>query len=103
MRAIGSNPNLIILDEPTAGLDPSNQEFVWNMIEGLGSDVTRIVATHDVEKVILADRVVIMKEGSIVACGSPEKLINSHSFLRDVNKDKSNALIFIQRHLFDTR
>ncbi len=80
LRAIGSNPNLIILDEPTAGLDPSNQETVWNMIEGLGRDVTRIVATHDVEKVILADHVVIMREGSIVACGSPEKLINSHSF-----------------------
>ncbi|MDH4423843.1 MULTISPECIES: ABC transporter ATP-binding protein [Bacillus] len=80
LRAIGSNPNLIILDEPTAGLDPSNQENVWNMIEGLGRDVTRIIATHDVEKVILADRVVIMREGSIVACGSPEKLINSHSF-----------------------
>ncbi|HDR4566065.1 ABC transporter ATP-binding protein [Bacillus paranthracis] len=80
LRAVGSNPNFIILDEPTAGLDPGNQEFVWNMIEGLGSDVTRIVATHDVEKVILADRVVIMKEGSIVACGSPEKLINSHLF-----------------------
>lgn len=82
LRAIVSNPNLIILDEPTAGLDPSNQEVVWDMIEGLGSDVTRIVATHDVEKVILADRVVIMKEGSIVACGSPEKLINSHSFFK---------------------
>ncbi|MEK4497593.1 ABC transporter ATP-binding protein [Bacillus sp. FSL R12-0069] len=82
LRAIGSNPNFIILDEPTAGLDPSNQEFVWNMIEGLGREVTRIVATHDVEKVILADRVVIMKEGSIVACGSPEKLINSHSFFK---------------------
>lgn len=80
LRAIGSNPNLIMLDEPTAGLDPSNQEFVWNMIEGLGREVTRIVATHDVEKVILADRVVIMKEGSIVAYGSPEKLINSHPF-----------------------
>ncbi|WP_157417690.1 ABC transporter ATP-binding protein [Bacillus cereus] len=80
LRAIGSNPNLIILDEPTAGLDPSNQETVWNMIEGLGRDVTRIVATHDVEKVILADRVVIMREGSMVACGSPEELINSHSF-----------------------
>ncbi|HDR7961751.1 ABC transporter ATP-binding protein [Bacillus wiedmannii] len=82
LRAIGSNPNLIILDEPTAGLDPSNQETVWNMIEGLGRDVTRIVATHDVEKAILADLVVIMREGSIVACGSPEKLINSHSFLQ---------------------
>ncbi|OKA24240.1 ABC transporter ATP-binding protein [Bacillus cereus] len=82
LRAIVSNPNLIILDEPTAGLDPSNQEVVWDMIEGLGSDVTRIVATHDVEKVILADRVVIMKEGSIVACGNPEKLINNHSFFK---------------------
>lgn len=82
LRAIGSNPNFIILDEPTTGLDPSNQEVVWDMIEGLGSDVTRIVATHDVEKVILADRVVIMKEGSIVACGSPEKLIKSHSFFK---------------------
>ncbi|OTX78685.1 ABC transporter ATP-binding protein [Bacillus thuringiensis] len=82
LRAIGSNPNFIILDEPTAGLDPSNQECVWNMIEGLGREVTRIVATHDVEKVILADRVFIMKEGSIVACGSPEKLIHSHSFFK---------------------
>jgi len=82
LRAIVSNPNLIMLDEPTAGLDPSNQETVWDMIEGLGSKVTRIVATHDVEKAILADRVVIMKEGSIVACGSPEKLIYSHSFFK---------------------
>lgn len=82
LRAIVSNPHLIILDEPTAGLDPNNQEFVWNMIEELGSEVTRIVATHDVEKVILADRVVIKKEGSIVACGRPEKLINSHSFFK---------------------
>ena len=73
------------------------------MIEGLGREVTRIVATHDVEKAILADRVVIMKEGRIVACGSPKKLINSHSFCSDVNKDKSTALIFIQHHLFDTR
>ncbi|WP_237980618.1 ABC transporter ATP-binding protein [Bacillus thuringiensis] len=82
LRAIVSNPNLIILDEPTAGLDPSNQETVWNMIESLGREVTRIVATHDVEKAILADRVVIMKEGSIVACGRPEKLMHSHSFFK---------------------
>lgn len=82
LRAIVSNPNLIMLDEPTAGLDPSNQESVWDMIEGLGSKVTRIVATHDVERAVLADRVVIMKEGSIVACGSPEKLIYSHSFFK---------------------
>ena len=49
------------------------------MIEGIGRDVTRIVATHDVERVVL-DRIVIMKEGNIVACEGPEKLIHSHSF-----------------------
>ena len=37
LRAIGSNPNLIILDEPTARVRSSNQETVWNMIEGLGN------------------------------------------------------------------
>ncbi|OUB22709.1 ABC transporter ATP-binding protein [Bacillus thuringiensis serovar pirenaica] len=82
LRAIVSNPTLIILDEPTAGLNPGNQELVWNMIEGIGRDVTRIVATHDVERVVLADRIVIMKEGNIVACEGPEKLIHSHSFFK---------------------
>ncbi|MCH5475622.1 ABC transporter ATP-binding protein/permease [Bacillus cereus] len=82
LRAIVSNPTLIILDEPTAGLDPGNQELVWNMIEGIGRDVMRIVATHDVERVVLADRIVIMKEGNIVACEGPEKLIHSHSFFK---------------------
>ncbi|TKI00254.1 ABC transporter ATP-binding protein [Bacillus cereus] len=82
LRAIVSNPTLIILDEPTAGLDSGNQELVWNMIEGIGRDVTRIVATHDVERVVLADRIVIMKEGNIVACEGPEKLIHSHSFFK---------------------
>ncbi|MCU5239660.1 ABC transporter ATP-binding protein/permease [Bacillus cereus] len=82
LRAIVSNPTLIILDEPTAGLDPGNQELVWNMIEGIGRDVTRIVATHDVERVVLADRIVIMKEGNIVVCEGPEKLIHSHSFFK---------------------
>lgn len=86
LRALGSNPNLIILDEPTAGLDPSNQEIVWNMIEGLGSEVTRIVATHDVERAVLANRIVIMKEGNIVACESPEKLIHSHSFFNPLSE-----------------
>ncbi|MGT8954882.1 ABC transporter ATP-binding protein [Bacillus cereus] len=80
LRAIVSNPTLIILDEPTAGLDPGNQELVWNMIEGIGRDVTRIVATHDVERAMIADCVVVIKNGTIVECGNPEKLINSHSF-----------------------
>ncbi|MGF9770149.1 ABC transporter ATP-binding protein [Bacillus albus] len=82
LRAIGSNPNLIVLDEPTTGLDPSNQETVWNMIEGLGRDVTRIVATHDVEKAMIADWVVVMNNGIIVECGDPRELLTYKSFFK---------------------
>lgn len=82
LRAIGSNPNLIMLDEPTAGLDPSNQETVWNMIEGLGSGVTRIVATHDVERAMIADWVVVMNNGSVVECGDPKELLTYKSFFK---------------------
>ena len=82
LRAIGSNPNLIMLDEPTAGLDPSNQETVWNMIEGLGRDVTRIVATHDVERAMIADWIVVMNNGIIVECGDPRELLTYKSFFK---------------------
>ncbi|CUB08833.1 Putative multidrug export ATP-binding/permease protein [Bacillus cereus] len=82
LRAIGSNPNFIILDEPTAGLDPSNQEFVWNMIEGLGREVTRIVATHDVERAMIADWVVVMDNGIVVEYGNPRELLTYKSFFK---------------------
>ncbi|MGN4767043.1 ABC transporter ATP-binding protein [Bacillus thuringiensis] len=84
LRAIVSNPTLIILDEPTAGLDPGNQELVWNMIEGIGRDVTRIVATHDVERAMIADCVVVMKNGIIVECGNPRELLNCNSLYNEL-------------------
>ncbi|EOO67576.1 hypothetical protein IKE_02703 [Bacillus cereus VD196] len=82
LRAIVSNPHLIILDEPTAGLDPNNQEFFWNMIEELGSDVTRIVATHDVERAMIADWVVVMNNGIVVEYGDPRELLTYKSFFK---------------------
>ncbi|WP_368936025.1 ABC transporter ATP-binding protein [Bacillus sp. SH8-8] len=84
LRAIVSNPTLIILDEPTAGLDPGNQELVWNMIEGVGRDVTRIVATHDVERAMIADCVVVIKNGTIVECGNPRELLNCNSLYKEL-------------------
>lgn len=84
LRAIVSNPNLIILDEPTAGLDPSNQEVVWNMLKGLGGNVTRIVTTHDVENAMIADRVVVMNNGSIVECGDPRELLTCKSLFKEM-------------------
>ncbi|MGG0303629.1 ABC transporter ATP-binding protein [Bacillus albus] len=82
LRAIGSNPNLIMLDEPTTGLDPDNQEVVWNMLKGLGRNTTKIVTTHDVERAMIADRVVVMNNGIIVECGDPRELLTYKSFFK---------------------
>jgi ABC-2 type transport system ATP-binding protein len=70
------NPELLFLDEPTTGFDPSARRGAWNMIEGLKELGTTIVlTTHYMEEAQhLADRVVIMREGGIVAEGAPETL-----------------------------
>jgi ABC-2 type transport system ATP-binding protein len=70
------NPELLFLDEPTTGFDPSARRSAWNMIDGLKELGTTIVlTTHYMEEAQhLADRVVIMREGGIVAEGVPETL-----------------------------
>ncbi len=73
---IVGNPDLLFLDEPTTGFDPTARRDAWNMIEGLKDLGTTIVlTTHYMEEAQhLADRVVILREGRIVAEGAPETL-----------------------------
>jgi ABC-2 type transport system ATP-binding protein len=73
---IVGNPELLFLDEPTTGFDPSARRDAWNMIEGLKELGTTIVlTTHYMDEAQhLADRVVIMREGGIVAQGAPGAL-----------------------------
>jgi ABC-2 type transport system ATP-binding protein len=70
------NPELLFLDEPTTGFDPTARRDAWNMIEGLKELGTTIVlTTHYMEEAqYLADRVVILREGRIVAQGAPATL-----------------------------
>jgi ABC-2 type transport system ATP-binding protein len=70
------NPELLFLDEPTTGFDPTARRDAWNMIEGLKELGTTIVlTTHYMEEAQhLADRVVILREGEIVAQGPPVTL-----------------------------
>jgi ABC-2 type transport system ATP-binding protein len=70
------NPELLFLDEPTTGFDPTARRDAWNMIEGLKDLGTTIVlTTHYMEEAQhLADRVVILREGLIVAEGAPDTL-----------------------------
>jgi ABC-2 type transport system ATP-binding protein len=74
--AIVGDPDLIFLDEPTTGFDPSARREAWNMIEGLkGLGKTVFLTTHYMDEAQhLADRVAILARGRIVAEGRPEAL-----------------------------
>jgi len=72
--ALIGNPELLILDEPTTGMDPGARRDVWRIVAERG-DRAVILATHYMEEAdALSDRVAIMHEGEIVAEGSPEEL-----------------------------
>ena len=75
-QAIVHNPPVIILDEPTVGLDPRQIIEVRNLIKGLAGDHTIILSTHILPEVSMTcDRITIINRGEIVATDSPEHLV----------------------------
>ena len=76
-RALIADPDLIVLDEPTTGLDPQARLAVWDSLERLKQrGVTLVITTHYMDEAErLCDRLVIMDEGKIVADGRPSDLI----------------------------
>jgi lipooligosaccharide transport system ATP-binding protein len=80
-RALVHRPRLVLLDEPTVGLDPQVRQELWALIDQLRSEGTSILmSTHYIEEAErLADRVTIMSHGSAVAEGPPGELINQHA------------------------
>jgi ABC-2 type transport system ATP-binding protein len=77
--AIVGRPELVFLDEPTAGLDPQARHATWELIEGLRAAGTSVIlATHYMEEAErLADHVVIVDHGQVVASGAPAELTGS--------------------------
>ncbi|MXY74301.1 MAG: ABC transporter ATP-binding protein [Acidimicrobiia bacterium] len=84
-RGLINQPELVILDEPTTGLDPQARHVVWDRLYQLKRDgVTLIITTHYMDEAEqLCDRLVVMDRGRIVAEGSPRELIERYS-TRDV-------------------
>lgn len=80
-RGILNRPRLLILDEPTTGLDPQTRQNVWNAIETLRrrNNMTVFLTTHYMEEANRADDVVILDGGRIAAQGSPVALKNRYS------------------------
>jgi lipooligosaccharide transport system ATP-binding protein len=80
-RGLIHRPRLVLLDEPTVGLDPQVRQELWSLIDGLrAGGVTLLMSTHYIEEAErLADVVAVMSHGRIVAQGTPADLIRAHA------------------------
>ena len=79
-RALFHNPRLLILDEPTTGLDPSTRTSIWNTIDDIRrkEDMAVILTTHYMEEAAGCDSIVIIDHGEKTAQGSPLQLKNTY-------------------------
>ena len=79
-RALVNDPDLIVLDEPTTGLDPQVRHLIWQRLRSLKSQgKTLLLTTHYMDEAErLCDELVVMDGGRIVAQGSPQQLIAAH-------------------------
>ena len=80
-RAFMTNPQVIVLDEPTTGLDPQGRNRVWQELETMKqAGVTILMSTHYMdEAAALCDRLAIMHHGRILAEGAPDELVKRHA------------------------
>ena len=80
-RALLHQPRLLLLDEPTVGLDPQVRQELWALIDRLRSEgVSILMSTHYIEEAErLCDLVTIMSHGKVVAVGAPRELITTHA------------------------
>lgn len=77
-QALLNHPRILILDEPTAGLDPKERVFFRNLISSLSKNKIILLSTHIVSDIeYIADRVLVMKKGELVHSGRPEEIIQS--------------------------
>lgn len=81
VRALLSDPELLILDEPTTGLDPTVRHLLWDKVLSYRqSGKTVLVTTHYMhEAELLCDRIIILNHGAVVATGSPRELISQET------------------------
>lgn len=106
-RALIHNPKILILDEPTTGLDPQTRHTLWEVISNLrkNTGMTVFLTTHYMEEAADADYIVILDSGKISAEGTPLDLKNTYSgdyiTLYETNEDRVKSLGFKYETLKD--
>lgn len=103
--ALCHNPELIMLDEPTTGLDPQSRRNLWNLVKKIKSQgKTVILTTHYMEEAYeLCDEIAIMDHGEIIAIGSPNQLLKEHfkSVVIIIPKKGNEAVLNLKDKLDD--
>ncbi|KAL1450331.1 hypothetical protein MTO96_043931, partial [Rhipicephalus appendiculatus] len=70
--ALIDRPKLLILDEPTTGMDPETRRSIWDLLGEIRNNMSILLSTHDMEEAdVLADRIVMLSSGKLVCAGSP--------------------------------
>jgi len=75
-KGLLNSPKLILLDEPTGGLDPAARKEFWNLVQQVRDEenATILFTTHSVEEAEQSDQIVILDNGTVVAAGTPTQL-----------------------------
>ncbi|MED3981237.1 energy-coupling factor ABC transporter ATP-binding protein [Priestia megaterium] len=95
---LAMNPNVLILDEPTAGLDPRGRQEIMNMIYHLHKEkgLTTILVTHSMEDAAMyADELIVMNKGTIAMKGSPREVFSQYTQLKEYGLDVPESLRFM--------
>lgn len=94
--ALVGNPEIIILDEPTVGLDPKQIIEIRNLIKKLGKNHTLIISSHILSEISqICEKVIIINKGQIVAVDSPENLedkVNVENAINIIVEDMENKI-----------
>lgn len=84
---IAMRPEIMILDEPTAGLDPQGVDQILEILNKLNEEgMTIVISSHDVEMINdFADHIFVLKEGKIIGDGTPDEIFSNHELLEKAN------------------
>lgn len=108
-RALIHSPKILLLDEPTTGLDPESRNKIWQMVTNLRNEenVTILLTTHYLEETNEADHVVVLNEGRVQVAGKPSEIKDrySHNFLiiHTNHKEKLEVMLNDQKTAYDYR
>ena len=86
---LAMEPRCIVLDEPTAMLDPVGRQLVMNVVKRINKDkgITIVLITHFMEEAALADRIIVLSEGKIALSGTPHEVFGNYKKMLDLGLD----------------